>query len=96
VIAAAVSGGGLAIGKWPHLASQLQQNVLVAPLSDAGVARLGRFYLITRSGTSSEPLADFLTWLRNQAEQDLLMRGQPARTDRQTARSSKRAVASRR
>jgi DNA-binding transcriptional LysR family regulator len=86
VIAAAISGSGLAIGKWPHLASQLQQNVLVAPLGDAGVARLGRFYLIVGSDAPAGPVEAFLTWLRAQADEDIRKRGKPFGASRGPAR----------
>lgn len=93
VIAAALSGGGLAMGKWPHLASQLQQNVLVAPLGDAGVARLGRFYIIVGSEAPSDSVNAFLTWLRGQAEEDLRKRGKPLEARHPpTRRAHKRAM----
>ena len=46
VIEAAIAGSGIAIGRWPHLASHLRTGVLVAPLLDAGVARHGGFYIV--------------------------------------------------
>jgi DNA-binding transcriptional LysR family regulator len=93
VIAAALAGGGLAMGKWPHLASQLQQNVLVAPLGDAGVARLGRFYIIVGSEAPSDSVEAFLTWLRGEAEDDLRKRGKPLKARHLPARRpNKRAM----
>jgi DNA-binding transcriptional LysR family regulator len=90
VIAAALSGGGLAMGKWPHLASQLQQNALVAPLGEAGVARLGRFHIIVGSDAPSDAVEAFLTWLRGEAKEDLRKRGGRSKTQHSLAHGSRK------
>jgi DNA-binding transcriptional LysR family regulator len=69
VVAAAVSGAGIAIGKWPHLATHLHEGALVAPLGTAGVARIGAFYVIAGDATRGSVSA-FLAWLRSEAEQE--------------------------
>jgi DNA-binding transcriptional LysR family regulator len=70
VIAAAVAGSGVAIGKWPHLATQLQQNTLVAPLGADGIARLGRFHFVTPTSRRSDAVEAFVAWVRAQAVED--------------------------
>jgi DNA-binding transcriptional LysR family regulator len=88
VVATALSGGGLAIGKWPHLASHLQQNALVAPLGDAGVVRLGSFYFIVGSGAPSGPVEAFRAWLRAEADSDIKKRGRHASGRRAPSRTA--------
>lgn len=87
VIAAAISGSGVAIGKWPHLASQLHQKALIAPLGDAGVTHLGRFYVVVASAAPRDAVEAFLSWLRAEADGDI------KRRDKMVA--GKRAPASR-
>jgi DNA-binding transcriptional LysR family regulator len=70
VIAAAIAGSGVAIGKWPHLATQLQQDTLVAPLGAGGVARLGSFHFVTPGPRRSDDVEAFLAWMRAQAVED--------------------------
>jgi DNA-binding transcriptional LysR family regulator len=97
VIAAAISGAGIAIGRWPHLASHLRQKVLVAPMGDAGVARLGRFHLVVRGGATPGPVEAFLSWLRAEAEEDTKKRAKATSTRRPSARrAGARAAGSRR
>lgn len=74
VIAAALAGGGLAIGRWPHLSSHMHQGVLVSPLGDAGVVRSGRFYIVLGHGVPAEPSGTFLDWLRGEARDDISKR----------------------
>lgn len=96
VIEAAIAGSGVAIGRWPHLASHLQSGVLVAPLSDSGVAHLGWFELIVSSAAPSEVSMAFTTWLRAQTAEDIKMRGKRARVNRQpVSKASKSPAASR-
>jgi LysR family glycine cleavage system transcriptional activator len=97
VIAAAISGAGIAIGRWPHLASQLRQRVLVAPMGDAGVAHLGRFHLVVRGGATPGPVEAFLSWLRAEADEDTKKRAKATSTRRPSARrAGARATGSRR
>jgi LysR family glycine cleavage system transcriptional activator len=67
VIDAAIKGGGVAVGKLPHLIDHLRDGTLVAPLGTAGVARIGGFF-IEFNGTAQHDVADaFATWLRAEA-----------------------------
>jgi DNA-binding transcriptional LysR family regulator len=70
VVAAAIAGSGVAIGKWPYLEHQLQQGALVAPLGSAGAATIGGFYLVTPEAPTSAT-ASFVAWLRAQAQRDV-------------------------
>jgi len=54
VIHAAIEGSGIAIGKRPHVARHLQAETLVAPLGDAGVARLGAYYVVVSDGAERD------------------------------------------
>jgi LysR family transcriptional regulator, glycine cleavage system transcriptional activator len=81
VVAAAVAGNGVAIGKWPYLARHLQEGVLVAPLGSAGVATLGGFYVVTADAAPKGAVESFVAWLRAEARQDIEER------DRRSARS---------
>lgn len=92
VIAAAISGSGVAIGKWPHLASQLHQKALTAPLGDTGIARLGGFYVVVASTAPRDAVEAFLSWLRAEAEGDIKRRDKVVDSKRVLAsRSGKRA-----
>ena len=75
VIAAAVAGTGIAIGKWPHLATQLRQGALVAPLGTAGIARIGTFYFVAASGAPPGPVDAFRAWLRSEAAEEERRKG---------------------
>ena len=96
VIEAAIAGSGVAIGRWPHLASHLRTGVLVAPLLDSGVAHLGWFELIVSSAAPPEGSKAFTTWLRAQTAEDAKMRGRSARGNRLPGnRAGNRSPASR-
>lgn len=71
VIQAAIEGAGVAIGKWPHLARQLRDGVLCAPLGPDWVAHLGGFYLEFARGAESRasPQA-FVAWVREELASD--------------------------
>lgn len=71
VIQAAINGSGVAIGKWPHLATHLRQGVLCAPFGREWVANLGGFYLVlTRGAGTIGPEQRFVEWLRDQVRRD--------------------------
>jgi len=71
VIQAAINGSGVAIGKWPHLATHLRQGVLCAPFGREWVANLGGFYLVFARVTDAiGPEQPFVEWLRDQALRD--------------------------
>jgi DNA-binding transcriptional LysR family regulator len=70
VIQAALEGSGIAIGKRPHLTRYLQQELLCAPFGRDWVATPGSFYLVVAPGAlDREPVAAFVTWLRNQVHE---------------------------
>jgi len=71
VIQATINGSGVAIGKWPHLATHLRQGVLCAPFGREWVANLGGFYLVpTRVTDAAGPEQPFVEWLRDQVLRD--------------------------
>lgn len=71
VIEAAINGSGVAIGKWPHLATHLRQGVLCAPFGREWVANLGGFYLVfTRVIDAIGGEQPFVEWLRDQVRRD--------------------------
>lgn len=70
VVQAAVEGGGVAIGKRPHLARHLREGTLVAPLGDAGVARLGSFFVLVAEAARSHATEAFAAWLHDEARRD--------------------------
>ena len=71
VIQAAINGSGVAIGKWPHLATHLRQGVLCAPFGREWVANLGGFYLVfPHVADASRPEQQFVEWLRAEVRSD--------------------------
>jgi LysR family glycine cleavage system transcriptional activator len=95
VIEAAIAGSGIAIGRWPHLASHLATGVLVSALSDAGVARHGGFYVVVEDDAPPEPIQAFIAWLRCEADDDTKGRSRPTATRERAKKVSSRAAASR-
>ena len=93
VIEAAIAGSGVAIGRWPHLASHLRTGVLVSPLLDAGVARHGSFYVVVAPETPPEPVEAFVTWLRSEAADDNKERSRPTPTRERARKVNSRAAA---
>jgi DNA-binding transcriptional LysR family regulator len=80
VVAAALAGSGIAIGKWPHLARHLRDGVLVAPLGRSASALIGGFYVVTSNDAQSRPSIDrFVDWLRGEAERESEGRARAAR-----------------
>lgn len=93
VVAAAIAGSGVAIGKWPYLEHQLRQGVLVAPLGDAGRATIGSYYLVLAEAAPASGAESFVAWLRAEAQRDLEHRD---RRKRPLARAAaKRTIAKR-
>jgi DNA-binding transcriptional LysR family regulator len=70
VIAAAVEGGGVAVGKRPHVTQRLIDGSLVAPLGAAGEVLNGSFYIEMARSAQPEVVAPFVDWLRAEAAQD--------------------------
>jgi DNA-binding transcriptional LysR family regulator len=71
VIQAAVDGGGVAIGKRPHLMRHLRDGKLVAPLGTNWVAKLGGFYIVVRRDVATRSsVGTFVEWLRNEVRLD--------------------------
>lgn len=65
VIAAVCAGGGVAIGKWPHLARHLRDGVLRVPLGRDSIARLGGFHVVyARGAERRDAVAAFVAWLK--------------------------------
>ena len=95
VIEAAIAGSGIAIGRWPHLASHLRSGVLVSPLLDAGVARHGGLYVVVANEAPTEPAKAFITWLRSEADDDTKGRRRPTPMREPTRKVSARSAASR-
>jgi DNA-binding transcriptional LysR family regulator len=71
VIQSAISGAGVAIGKWPHSARELAGGTLCAPLGDDAVAWRGAYYPMTRPASPNrDTVAAFLDWLRDEVRAD--------------------------
>jgi LysR family transcriptional regulator, glycine cleavage system transcriptional activator len=70
-IAAAIAGGGVAIGKWPHLAAHLREGTLRAPLGRDWIARLGGFHVVfARDADRRDAVAAFVAWLQAETRRD--------------------------
>jgi DNA-binding transcriptional LysR family regulator len=67
VVAAAVAGQGVAIGRLPLLAELLRDGRLVAPFSGAA-SRFGYFVLMAPRSTGNADAQDFVRWLMAEAE----------------------------
>jgi LysR family transcriptional regulator, glycine cleavage system transcriptional activator len=70
VIAAAIEGSGVAVGKRPHLTQHLSDGVLVAPLGEQAVATLGGFYIEVARSAQTDAVATFVDWLHAEADRD--------------------------
>ncbi|HEU0199605.1 MAG TPA: LysR substrate-binding domain-containing protein, partial [Burkholderiaceae bacterium] len=70
VVQAAIEGSGVAIGKRPHLARELRDGVLVAPLGRAGVVKIGAFYIVTAATAQRDAVDALVAWLHAEARQD--------------------------
>ena len=67
-IEAAIAGGGVAIGKWPHLASHLREGTLRAPLGRDWIARLGGFHVVfARDAEKRDAVVAFVAWLKEES-----------------------------
>ena len=69
-IQAAIGGGGIAIGKWPHVMRELRSGVLCAPLGNASIAWRGGYHPVVRTDVESEVVGAFLDWLRSEVRSD--------------------------
>ena len=71
VIRAAKDGGGIAIGKWPHVMREICDGSLCAPLGEPSTAKVGGFYLQIRpDAVDSKVVRTFVTWLRAEVRRD--------------------------
>src|SRR5574337_702924 len=71
VIQATINGSGVAIGKWPHLATHLRRGILCAPFGKEWVANRGGVYLVfTRVSAALGPEQPCVQWLREQVLRD--------------------------
>jgi LysR family glycine cleavage system transcriptional activator len=75
VIEAALNGGGVAVGKRPHLSQHLRDGLLVEPLGAAGVADLGAFYIEVAAAAPRDVVGVLVTWLHEEAARDAGARG---------------------
>jgi DNA-binding transcriptional LysR family regulator len=74
-IDAAMAGGGIAIGKWPHTLRELRDGALIAPFGTKAVARLGGYYPVIRPDVADSPVVQsFIGWLRAEVERDRAFR----------------------
>ncbi len=71
VIQAAIEGSGVAIGKWPHLATHLRSGRLRLPFGRDCVVVAGAFHLVfaRRPGVGDAAHA-FAAWLREEVRRD--------------------------
>jgi DNA-binding transcriptional LysR family regulator len=71
VIRAVATDGGIAIGKWPHLADELRRGVVHAPLGAAAVASLGGLYAVVSASSATNAAArGFVQWLKTELAKD--------------------------
>ena len=68
VVQAAIEGSGVALGRLPHLAEQLRDGSLVAPLGPASVVPVGRFYVVTAPSAPADVVSAFVAWLHDEAK----------------------------
>jgi DNA-binding transcriptional LysR family regulator len=71
VIAAAVAGQGVAIGRLPLLAELLRSGQLVAPFGGGAASQRGYYVVASTLGRSNPDAADFEQWLRAEAARAL-------------------------
>jgi LysR family glycine cleavage system transcriptional activator len=94
VIEAAIKGGGVAIGKWPHLTQHLRDGVLVAPLGAGWLATLGACYIEDAGSAPPEVVSLFVRWLHAEAQCDAKERekgiARPAPAPRRPLRAAAR------
>ncbi len=88
VIQAALEGSGVAIGKRPHLARYLREGLLRAPFGGDRVATPGSFFIVVAAGAAErEPVAAFVSWLRDEMAEDEKPAGAPPRAAKRPSRS---------
>jgi LysR family glycine cleavage system transcriptional activator len=68
VVAAAVAGHGVAIGRLPLLAELLRDRRLVAPFRGSAVSQRGYYVMMSQRGARNRDAQDFVRWLRAEAE----------------------------
>lgn len=68
VVAAAVAGHGVAIGRLPLLAELLRDKRLVAPFRGSAVSQRGYYVMMSERGARNRDAQDFVRWLRAEAE----------------------------
>ncbi|MDP9204550.1 MAG: LysR substrate-binding domain-containing protein [Gemmatimonadota bacterium] len=67
VIQAAMDGSGIAIGRSPHNARDLQDGLLVAPFGREAKLRFGTYFvLIARRSADRPVVTKFIAWLREE------------------------------
>lgn len=93
VVQAALEGGGVAIGKTPHLTQHLREGRLVAPFGRPWVAELGSFCLVfARRAAGRSDVADFVAWLRAEVQEDERLSRLAGAERRRTPRAAGRSA----
>jgi LysR family transcriptional regulator, glycine cleavage system transcriptional activator len=71
VVQAAIDGSGIAIGRSPHSARQLRDDLLVAPFGQEAVLNWGAYFILVAPRSAERAIVkDFVAWLRSEARQD--------------------------
>jgi len=71
VIQAAIDGSGIAIGRTPHVARQLREGLLVAPLGKEARLDWGTYFALVPARSAERPAVKrFVAWLRDEVRRD--------------------------
>lgn len=71
LIQSVVAQGGIAMGKWPHVAKHLNDGLLSAPFGASSVMTLGTFCLITSPTIARRSdVGSFVQWVKSEMVQD--------------------------
>jgi DNA-binding transcriptional LysR family regulator len=68
VVQAAIDGSGVAVGRTPHFAHHLREELLVEPLGQPGRLAFGAYYVLIAPRSVARPVVTaFVAWLREEA-----------------------------
>jgi LysR family glycine cleavage system transcriptional activator len=85
VIQAAISGQGLALGRFPLVKSLIDEKRLITPLRDGRYASLGQdraYWLIVAASAENRPeVKTFVRWLRSEVTRSSAKRDAPVRSE---------------
>ena len=71
VIQAVMKDAGIAIGKWPHLAGELERGTIAAPFGQDCVASIGSLFAIRSArAQANDAAAAFVSWLKSELARD--------------------------